>query len=110
MIGAFRGDKSGVAVTGAAAVSLLAAAVLVWLDSGKIGAVFHDMFAVDDFRRFVKIMLLVAGAGSLALAPAFFARGEGGHKPEYPVLVMLAVLGMMLMVSANDWIALYVGL
>ncbi len=109
LIGAFRGDKAGGLVTSAAVVSLLAAAALVALGR-ESGVALYGMFAVDDYRRFVKVMLLIAAAGSLVLAPVFFGGQKSGLKPEYPVLVMLATLGMMLMISAHDWIALYVAL
>ncbi len=108
LIGAFRGEKAGGLVTSAAAVSLLAAALVAL--GGESGVAFFGMFAVDDYRRFVKVLLLIAAAGSLTLAPAFLGGEKKGIKPEYAVLVMLATLGMMLMISAHDWMALYVGL
>ena len=39
-----------------------------------------------------------------------YAEREGIARFEFPVLMLLATLGMMLMVSANDLISLYVGL
>jgi NADH-quinone oxidoreductase subunit N len=72
-------------------------------------AAFNGMFINDAFARFVKIVLLIAGALSLMLS---FGWMKNAHieKPEYPVLVLFSILGMMLMVSANDLLALYVGL
>ncbi|MGB2445022.1 MAG: proton-conducting transporter membrane subunit, partial [Schleiferiaceae bacterium] len=36
--------------------------------------------------------------------------GDGVDRPEYHVLIVLAVLGMMVMISANDLLSLYMGL
>ena len=70
---------------------------------------FGHMFIHDGFATFVKIILLLASALSLVLSWAWLKRQDLA-RPEYPVLVVFATLGMMLMVSANDLLALYVGL
>lgn len=107
--GAVRGDKAAGFVTGAAAASLALAALLVWRGAPAATEVFGGSFVVDGFARFAKTLLLVASALSLALAPLFLT-GKARFKPEYPVLVMLAALGLMVMVSARDLIVLYAGL
>ncbi len=70
---------------------------------------FGHMFVHDGFAVFVKIILLLASALSLVLSWTWLKRQDLA-RPEYPVLVVFATLGMMLMVSANDLLALYVGL
>ena len=70
---------------------------------------FGRMFVDDGLARFVKLLLLIAGGLSLLLAGGYLKLKRIEH-PEYPVLVLFATLGMMLMVSAHDFLALYVGL
>lgn len=70
---------------------------------------FNDMFVNDAFARASKILVLAAGIGALIMARPF-QRAQQMTQFEYPVLVLCATLGMMLMVSAHDMLALYVGL
>ncbi len=70
---------------------------------------FGDMFVVDSFARFFKILVLIAASASLVLSAGYLERNNMARF-EFPVLTMLSVLGMMLMISANDLMALYVGL
>ena len=64
---------------------------------------------LDPFSRFLKVVVLAGSAVAIAMS-AGFARSEGFERFEYPILVVLATLGMMMMLSANDMISLYLGL
>lgn len=97
---------SAVALGGAA---FLAAPALCAGDMGPDTLAFGGQFAADAFASFSKILIYVAAIGCLMIAPAFFDR-HGAMRAEYPVLVLLATLGMGIMVSATDFITLYVGL
>ena len=70
---------------------------------------FQGGFVADAFARFLKLLLLAACAASLLLSFTYM-RETGSTKFEYPVLVLLATAGMMMMISASDLIALYLGL
>ena len=70
---------------------------------------FGDSFIVDPFARVMKLLTLTGAAVTLIMSIDFW-RGAGRLKFEFPVLVLLATTGMMMMISANDLIALYVGL
>jgi NADH-quinone oxidoreductase subunit N len=107
LYGAWR-SKGGNLAIALAIVTLIMASVLVMKDPSS-GTAFHGFFIEDAFARFVKIALLWTAAISLALAPSYLEKTRLA-KPEYPVLVLFAVLGMMLMVSANDLIMVYAGL
>jgi NADH-quinone oxidoreductase subunit N len=87
-------------------------AVAAWLVLGQLPGtqlLFEGAFVVDAFARFMKLLTLVASAGALFLSFDYM-RETRSLKFEYPVLVLLASAGMMMMVSANDLIALYLGL
>jgi NADH-quinone oxidoreductase subunit N len=64
---------------------------------------------VDGFARFMKVLTLVASAAALLLSFDDLRRTHS-LKFEYPVLVLLATAGMLMMISANDLISLYLGL
>jgi NADH-quinone oxidoreductase subunit N len=70
---------------------------------------FGDSFIVDAFARLMKLLTLIGAAVTLLMSVDYW-RGEGRLKFEFPVLVLLATTGMMMMISANDLISLYVGL
>ena len=70
---------------------------------------FGTQFIDDTFGRFVKAIILCASSLSILLSWSYFEK-EGDEHPEYPVLILFATLGMMLMVSASDLLSLYVGL
>ncbi len=71
--------------------------------------IFNGTFIADGFARYMKVLVLGGSAFALMLALPH-AVENGTHKWEYSILVLLATLGMMMMVSANDLMSLYVGL
>ncbi len=88
---------------------LLLAAVIVLVVMSPDGKAFHGSFAVDAFSRFTKILVLI-GSGTAILMSGDFLKAKGIEAFEYPVMILLATTGMMMMLSANDLIALYIGL
>ncbi|MBI4047938.1 MAG: NADH-quinone oxidoreductase subunit N, partial [Devosia nanyangense] len=88
-------------------VLVIAMGLVIWQPAG--GILFSGTFVLDGFARFMKVLVL--GGSAFALILSFSTQRENGlDKFEYPVLVMLATAGMMMMVSANDLMSLYVGL
>jgi len=67
------------------------------------------MFVSDSFSIFMKCLVLIGAAVTLIMGMGFVKR-ENMNRFEFPVLILFATLGMLLMISANDLIALYVGL
>ncbi|GGG61758.1 NADH-quinone oxidoreductase subunit N [Salipiger pallidus] len=70
---------------------------------------FHGMFVDDAFSRFAKVAILLSAAAVLLMSEGYMKR-HNILRFEYPVLVLLGVVGMMVMVSAGDLITLYMGL
>lgn len=70
---------------------------------------FAGQFVANHFTQYMKLLILLAGGMALLLAKKF-VKAHDIHNFEYPVLVLSAILGMMLMVSADDFIILYMGL
>lgn len=109
MIGAF--SRDGVAAgrfTAWLAVGVLLAAAF-YVSTSASGTAFEGVFVSDGLTRFLKVLILIAAALTLVLTFDDFGRAKV-MLFEYPVLVLLATLGMLMMVSANDLIALYLGL
>ena len=110
MAGVFRKSGSMAVVSWGAVVALILAAVLVLTHGGTSAEpVFFGMFSTGPFAQFAKLLVLAGSAIAIVMSLDYMKR-EGIDRFEFPVLVVLATLGMMMMVSANDLIGLYVGL
>jgi len=66
-------------------------------------------FILDGFARYLKIITLIGAAVTVAMTMAY-ARHQSFTRFEYPVLILLGTVGMMLMISAGDMIGVYLGL
>jgi NADH-quinone oxidoreductase subunit N len=109
MVGAFAGERSARIVNGWSVIILIAVAgLLLWLPAGRL-VLFNGSFVVDDYGRFLKVLTLAGSAGTLILSLDYLTI-EKQQKFEYGALFLLATLGMMMLISANDLIALYLGL
>jgi len=87
---------------------LMVAAIILVIHTPDASA-FHGAFVVDGFSRFAKVLILISAAFCTLLANRFFA-DQHEARFELPVVMTLATLGMLLMVSASNFIALYLGL
>lgn len=97
--------------------------LLVWLTSAIFVALaawigftgegtrvaFNGMFIEDSFARFAKVTILLSAAAVLIMSENYM-NSRGLLRFEYPMLIALAAVGMMMMVSAGDLMALYMGL
>jgi NADH-quinone oxidoreductase subunit N len=105
----YRGERLAPLSNGIAIAILIVAGLLVlWLPPDK-ATTFGGSFVVDGFARFMKILALIGSAVAIAMSVSYLA-AEKVEKFEYAILILLSTLGMMLLVSAADLIALYLGL
>ena len=70
--------------------------------------ILNDLFAVSAVTHFMKLLVLLGAMAATWMVEDRW--GEGLERPEYNLLVLLATLGMLLMISANDLMSLYMGL
>jgi NADH-quinone oxidoreductase subunit N len=93
------------------ATSGLFVLLAIWIGAAGEGSrvAFGGMFNDDPFARFAKVMILLSGAAVLLMSTDYLSRRDL-LRFEYPILIVLATVGMMIMVSAGDLMALYMGL
>src|SRR6476620_7509868 len=109
MVGAAIGERSAAGVNGwCVIILLLAGGALLWIPPGP-HAMFGGSFLVDEYARFLKMLTLVGSGGALLLSLDYLTF-EKQQKFEYGALFLLATLGMLMLISASDLIALYLGL
>ena len=111
MLAAVYGTKDRMAPMITWATAAVMAVLGLWIALTREGSTpgFHGMFIDDAFARFAKVTVLLSGAAVLAMSEGYMTR-RGLLRFEYPVLVALASVGMMVMVSAGDLMSLYMGL
>ena len=109
MVGAFRGEESSRSIDVAAILLLiLTGAVIVLLPAGTL-VTFGGSFVVDNFARFLKLLALTGSAAAILMSTDYLAAAKR-QRFEYSILILLATTGMMMLISAADLIALYLGL
>ena len=111
LLGAVYGSKDRLSgmLTWLTAGVMLFLAVWIGLTGEGTKVAFSGMFHDDGFARFAKVVILISAAAVLVMGQDYLER-RGLAKFEYPILIALAVVGMMMMVSAGDLMALYMGL
>jgi NADH-quinone oxidoreductase subunit N len=109
LIAAWRSDSGRL-------LSILSVAALVAAGSYTIefmgrpaGDAFSGLYRMDAFASFTKLLVYIAAAISLMIAPRYLEK-VGAMRAEYPILILFACVGMGIMVSATDLVTLYIGL
>jgi NADH-quinone oxidoreductase subunit N len=109
MFGVYRGERSVRTVDYASVALLIIAGLIVLaLPAGKL-VTFDGSFVVDDFARFLKVLAVIGSAAAILMS-IDHAERERQQRFEYSILIVLSTLGMLMLISAADLIALYVGL
>ena len=111
LVAAWGGPRSTGAVSWTAVAVLAGAGIALAGPASTGGDAWYGMYKADAFAAFAKVLIYIAAAVSIVIAPSFFRRTAGDDlRPEYPVLILLSACGMGMMVSAGDLLCLYVGL
>ncbi|MGA0947074.1 MAG: NADH-quinone oxidoreductase subunit NuoN [Candidatus Puniceispirillaceae bacterium] len=108
LVAAYGGEGASNArrVTRIALGGIVLALALIWSGTTGDETAFGGMFRADSFADYMKILVLLGTFGALYMSITPLAKDDI-NKPEFALLVMLALVGMMLMISANDLMSLY---
>jgi NADH-quinone oxidoreductase subunit N len=109
LYGVFRGNKSTYTISVLSAFLLAVVLAVVVMISGDGVVAFEGQFIADRFARFMKVLVILGSAFAIVASVGYLDR-EKIMRFEYPVLMLLATLGMMLMISAGDLMSLYLGI
>ena len=107
LFGVLRRPEPVLACTMLALGALVLTAALVL--GAATGGAFRGLFVVDGFAKFTKLLIL-AGAGLSAILAIDYNEREGFARFEFPVLILLSTVGMLVMCSAANLMTLYMGL
>src|SRR5580704_876818 len=109
LIGVFRGEGSTKLVSWLSVLVLIGILALAARFDRTRQVAFYGMFITDPFALFMKALVLIGSAVSVVMSIRYNEE-HGIGRFEFPVLILLASTGMMIMISANDLITLYLGL
>lgn len=110
MAGAYLGkDRIAGAILWVTVAAFLLLTAIIGLGGREEAAGFYGMFVDDSFSRFSKVVILLGAAAVLAMSTEYLAQNRM-MRFEYPIIIALSVIGMMVMVSAGDLLTLYMGL
>ncbi|MEC3949536.1 NADH-quinone oxidoreductase subunit NuoN [Sphingobium sp. HWE2-09] len=109
LVAAFGGDGTARVVNWLSVITLVIAGLTLSVSLAHGPDAFDGLYRADAFSAYAKALIYAAAAAAILLAPRFFSV-DGAPRPEYPVLILFAAIGMGMMVSAGDMLTLYVGL
>ncbi len=109
MIGVFKKGSSSLIYNLTTISLVILLAILFNLNSAQETSLFNQSYKIDSLSNFMKIIMIISGI-FVMLASSKYLQIIKISKIEYPVLVLSAILGMMVMISSNDLIVFYMGL
>ncbi len=107
MIGVFIKNSYNL-VTNLTFLTLLVLIAILINEKGNT-LIFSEAFISDSFSIFIKILILISSLFIL-YSSQIFIKDNNINKFEYPIIFLIAILGMFFMVSSNDLILFYLGL
>ena len=109
IIGVFK-KKSSSLIYNLTTISLVILLAIIYnLTSISETLLFNESYIIDNLSNFMKIIMIISGI-FVMLTSSKYLQVIKINKIEYPVLVLSAILGMMVMISSNDLIVFYMGL
>jgi len=110
MLGVFmRGSNNAQTISYGCIILLILAVPLMLVSTDGSASTFGGVFVVNEFTVFIKTFVLLSAA-SVILISTDYLKIQAIRFFEFPILIVLATLGMMLMISANDFLGLYLGI
>jgi len=108
MIGVFSGEGSARIVTWLSVLLIVVAGIALMFVPASV-TTFNGAFVVDPFAHLLKLFVLIGSAVAVIMSVGYMEAAKI-NRFEFPVLIITATFGMLLMISANDLISLYLGL
>src|SRR5262245_441731 len=109
MVGVFgNAGRTRAIDVGAIILLIVTGALVAWMPGDRL-VTFGGSFVIDGFARFLKLLVIAGSAVAILMSFTYFASPRQ-QRFEYPVLILLSTGGMMMLISAADLIALYLGL
>ncbi|MAH78766.1 MAG: NADH-quinone oxidoreductase subunit NuoN [Rickettsiales bacterium] len=109
LIGPFIKNKSYIIITYLSLFSVIIAQFFVFKNIFHYEEIFNNFFVIDSFSSFIKSLLLI-GSGIILYVFLTTNNNKNINRIEFPILLVLSLIGMMLMVSSNDILSLFISM
>ena len=90
-------------------IIMLVTIAIIFNNNSNTEKIFLDSFVRDEFSNYFKILILISSLFVLNSSKNFIIDNKL-NKFEYPIIILISILGMFFMVSSNDLILFYLGL
>ena len=104
-----KSDKSYNLIFQATVIIFLISALILYFTPFEVQTNVSDIFIRDTFSKFFQILILLSVSCLLFMSKQYLQKNNL-FKPEYPILIIFSTLGMMIMISSNNFLLLYLGL
>jgi NADH-quinone oxidoreductase subunit N len=110
MIGVFASQERAMRIVSSLAMLTILVTMGISVLQGQTTSIaFNGLFVINAFTVFTKVLVLLGSLLTLIISQDY-ARRERMAQFEFPILILFATVGMMMMISANDLISLYLGI
>ena len=104
-----KSNKSYNLIFQATVIIFLISALILYFTPFEVQSNVSDIFIRDTFSKFFQILILLSVSCLLFMSKQYLQKNNL-FKPEYPILIIFSTLGMMIMISSNNFLLLYLGL
>jgi len=104
-----KSNKSNKLIFQATVIIFLISALILYFTPFEIQTNVNGIFVRDTFSKFFQILILLSVSCLLFMSKQYLQKNNL-FKPEYPILIIFSTLGMMIMISSNNFLLLYLGL
>ena len=104
-----KNNKSYNLIFQATVIIFLISAIILYFTPFEIQTNVNGIFVRDTFSKFFQILILLSVSCLLFMSKQYLQKNNL-FKPEYPILIIFSTLGMMIMISSNNFLLLYLGL
>ena len=104
-----KSNKSYNLIFQATVIIFLISALILYFTPFETQTNVNDIFIRDPFSKFFQILILLSVSCLLFMSKQYLQNNKL-FKPEYPILIIFSTLGMMIMISSNNFLLLYLGL
>ena len=104
-----KSNKSYNLIFQATVIIFLISAIILYFTPFETQTNVNGIFVRDTFSKFFQILILLSVSCLLFMSKQYLQKNKL-FKPEYPILIIFSTLGMMIMISSNNFLLLYLGL
>ena len=109
LIGLFQKENSFRNICNLSTIILITTFFLIYFDQDLHIANYESFFKDSSFIQFFKYLIILGSAACIIISKNYFIESKLARF-EIPILILFSSLGMMVLISSNDLISMYLGI